>query len=142
MAKSKIAFDTNIWISFTIGKRLSHLRNILKSGEYEVIYCAELVHEYYDVVTRKKLARYVTEQRILDTIELMESFATPVNIISTVVNTNDAKDSYLLALCADAKLDLLITGDKGLLSIKNSGSTRIITFSQFVKIATALDSGC
>ena len=45
----KIIIDTNLWISFTIGKRLSVLEALLKNKRIEIYVCKELINEYKDV---------------------------------------------------------------------------------------------
>ncbi len=134
MTKNNIAFDTNIWIGFSIGKRLSYLQTILLSKDYSIYYCDELVREYCEVARRKNLSKYISGQRIADTIDLMEQFTIPVKIISKMVHPTDLKDSYLLSLCVDAQLDYLITGDKDLLKMKKFHNTEMITFRQFIVI--------
>ncbi len=37
----KIIVDTNIWISFTIGKKLSTLKTLLNSKQVEIYVCEE-----------------------------------------------------------------------------------------------------
>jgi predicted nucleic acid-binding protein len=39
----RIAFDTNIWISFSIGKRLDMLKEILPDKKIKVFICPEII---------------------------------------------------------------------------------------------------
>lgn len=55
----RIIIDTNLWISFTIGKRLSSLKSLLKNKRIEIYVCKELLSEYEDVVQRPKLEKYI-----------------------------------------------------------------------------------
>jgi predicted nucleic acid-binding protein len=41
--KIRVILDTNIWISFTIGKRLDVLKNILLSGRFDIFIYEEII---------------------------------------------------------------------------------------------------
>lgn len=131
-AKSKIAFDTNIWISFSLGKRLSRLKTILLSRKFQVYYCKEVLNEYNEVVSRKKFSKYLTKSRIAETLDLIDSCCEETILVSEIIHPIDKKDSFLLSFCVDANLDLLITGDPHLLQMQQIERTKIITFSKFI----------
>ena len=50
----KIIVDTNLWISFTIGKRLSILERLIARDDITVIISKEIVQEYIKVCQRTK----------------------------------------------------------------------------------------
>ena len=92
----RIIIDTNIWISFTIGKKLSTLKSLLNSKQVEIYVCEELIAEYKDVVARPKLKKYISEKDIFDTLELMSLYCLFVDIEKRAVSPiRDAKDLYL-----------------------------------------------
>lgn len=134
MAKNKnnIAFDTNIWISFSLGKRLSRLKYVVLSRKFNIYYSKELIDEYVNVVRRKKFEKYISKERVNETIDLIDTFCEEIKLVSDVVHDVDVNDSFLLSLCIDADLDLLITGDPHLLKMKKYGKTNIVSFSQFI----------
>lgn len=98
MSKLKIAFDTNNWVSFTIGKRLIQLKNVLLAENISTYICQEIKQEYVEVIQRPKLAKYVKPERMIETLELMAEACIEVALSSTVQISRDAKDNYLLAL--------------------------------------------
>lgn len=50
MTKLKIAFDTNNWVSFTIGKQLIQLKEVLLSENISTHICQEIRGEYVEVI--------------------------------------------------------------------------------------------
>ena len=130
--KLKIAFDTNIWVSFTIGKQLSVLKSVLLSRSFCVFFCDTIKEEYLDVVNRPELAKYIRQERILETLELIKKSTQSIDTQSIVKLSRDTNDDFLLALSKDANLDFLITGDKDLLILERFEKTEIITFSSFI----------
>ncbi len=129
----KVIFDVNIWLSFTIGKQLSILQDVLLHRAVTVYVCEELIEEYAKVVQKPKLKKYLTQERIAETIRLMEQTTKFVKIKSKVVLSRDSKDDYLLALAKDSKADFLITGDKDLLVLNPFEHTQILTMADFLK---------
>lgn len=57
-AKSiKVIFDTNVWISFLIGKRLSFIKKHIANGQIIIIVTQQLLNEIKDVTKREKLKK-------------------------------------------------------------------------------------
>jgi putative PIN family toxin of toxin-antitoxin system len=127
----RITFDTNIWISFSIGKKLDNLKEIFLNDKIVIFICPEIIEEYLRISVSKKIAKYLSQQRILDTLDLMETFTNSKNVQSRKQIARDPKDDFLLSFAKENRLDFLITGDKDLLGIKNYHSTRILTFKEF-----------
>jgi len=48
----KVIFDTNVWISFLIGKRLSSIKNHIASGSITIVSTPILIEEI-QLVTRR-----------------------------------------------------------------------------------------
>ena len=85
--KTRVAFDTNIWISFTIGKRFETLKSVLLSDRLRIYICPQIIKEYLLVVHRTEVFKYITLKRISDTIELMETFAANQDAFLRLRNT-------------------------------------------------------
>ena len=54
----RVVIDTNIWISFLIGKTLSGLKEAIIQDEVCLLFSEELFEEFLTVVQRPKFARY------------------------------------------------------------------------------------
>lgn len=132
--KIRVIFDANVWISFTIGKRLSVLKEVMINKDIEVYICSEVIEEYIDVVNRPKIQKYTTKTRIKDTLEIIERSAKNVKRKSTVKVSRDVDDDYLLAVSADYDIDYLVTGDKDLLILKKFRKTSIVKVATFLSL--------
>ena len=50
----KVLFDTNLWISFMIGKRLASLADVLCRNDVQVYMSEQLLDEIQTVIARPK----------------------------------------------------------------------------------------
>ena len=71
--KIKVIFDTNIWISFLIGKRLHFLKPLIADRIIEIVISDQLIHEIQVVTHRPKLRPYFAKQKVNELIELLET---------------------------------------------------------------------
>lgn len=65
----KVIFDTNIWISFLIGKRLSKLKQHISNGSITIIITEQLLLEIKSVTKRDKLKKYFPKESVKELIE-------------------------------------------------------------------------
>ena len=127
----RIIIDTNLWISFLIGKKLSCLLEILSHPEFHLVVSSELIGEICDVFSRPKFAKYYTPESIQMLLEYMKDFALSFELGDIPSRCRDPKDDYLLELALVSDADFLITGDKDLLDIKKIGMCQIVTAMEF-----------
>jgi len=130
----KIIIDTNVWVSFLMGRTLKGLECYIYDNHFQIISCKEQLSELQEVLYRPKMARYFSVQQINGMFELLADNALFVKIFSKIDICRDAKDNYLLTMAIDSNADFLITGDKDLLSIKQIDVTKIISFKDFENI--------
>ena len=129
----KVIIDTNLWISFLIGKRLNILKGLIVESRIELIITDQLLNEIQLVTQRPKLKRYFPEQKVIELVKFLRTVGTSVRIKSEINICRDSKDNFLLSLSKDSKADFLITGDRDLLVIGKFQMTEIIDFSEFEK---------
>ncbi len=128
----KIIVDTNLWISFLIGKRLSLLKKLLTNPNITVYVCDELILEFKDVSQREKIRKYISEQDVWDTLKIMDAYCQFIQIKTKAQSSiRDAKDLYLLSLAETIQADYILTGDKDLLVLGSHLQTRILTYSEY-----------
>lgn len=123
----RIIFDTNIWVSFLIGKRLAFFRSFFECPDVEIWYSVELELEFLDVANREKIRKYVDEKQIERVHQLMinSCYRCEINVHKELL-VRDPKDAYLLALSDSVCADYLITGDADFKDIRQHNQTRII----------------
>ena len=127
----KVIIDTNLWISFLIGKQLKSLKSLLVEQTIQPIVSEQLLQEIALVTQRPKLQKYFPQSKVNELIDFLKIISLSIYIRSEVSLCRDEKDNYLLALAKDSQADFLITGDKDLLVIQQFESTKIVTYQQF-----------
>lgn len=55
----RIIIDTNLWISFMLGRKIATMRTLLTHPSLEIYVCRELLDEFYDVSSREKIRKYI-----------------------------------------------------------------------------------
>ncbi len=134
--KVKVIFDTNIWISFLIGKRLSFIKEYIANRQITIIVTQQLLMEIKKVTRREKLKKYFPQERVAELIELLETIAEQVEIKPTHFINRDPKDNFLLDLIDFSKADYLVTGDKDLLEHNPFKTAIILSPANFEKTLT------
>lgn len=129
----KVIVDANLWISFTIGKRLSVLKTLLNDKRLAIYICDELIEEYKRVVIRPKFKKYIQEKDILETLELMTAYCQYIKIRKHSVSAiRDSKDLFLLSLADTISADYIVSGDKDLLVLGKHNKTMIMDYKTFI----------
>lgn len=129
----KVIFDTNIWISFLIGKRLSKIKQYISNRIITIIITEQLLLEIKMVTNRDKLRKYFPKESVNELIELLETIAEKFEIEPTHFICRDPKDNFLLDLIDISKADYLVTGDKDLLEQNPFKTSQILTPGEFEK---------
>lgn len=127
----KVIFDTNVWISFLIGKRLSILRKAISTKQIVLITTSQLLLEIDVVTKREKLKKYFPENSVKELLQLLEKIAENVEIKPKNFQSRDPKDNFLLDLIEFSQADFLVSGDKDLLELNPFKSAKIISPSEF-----------
>jgi putative PIN family toxin of toxin-antitoxin system len=130
----KVIIDTNLWISFLIGKQLASLKYLLIEKTLVPIFSPQLLNEINLVTKRPKLQKHFPKSKVQVILELLSIIGLCIETKSKINICRDAKDNYLLALAKDSQADFLITGDQDLLILQQFGITKIVTYQQFLVI--------
>ena len=128
---SKVIIDTNLWISFLIGKELQNLKNLIVDVRIRLVTSDQLINELRLVASREKLRKYFEPEKVVDLISLLDIISEKIKIKKIELICRDPKDDFLLALSKESKADFLITGDKDLLEMKHYCRTEILTVKKF-----------
>jgi len=67
----RVVIDTNIWISFLIGKTLSGLSETIIKDNIRIIFSKELFDELIEVLQRPKFKKYFSQENIAELISLL-----------------------------------------------------------------------
>jgi uncharacterized protein len=129
---AKVIIDTNLWISFLIGKQLAGLKSLLVDRKIQPIFSQQLFDEITLVTQRPKLQKYFPPEKVIDLMLFLKAIGLLIEIRSSVSLCRDAKDNYLLALAKDSQADYLITGDRDLLILEKFEGTAILSYQDFI----------
>lgn len=127
----KVVFDTNIWISYLIGKYLGSLTKLIANNSLTLIFSYQLLDELETVTQKPKLRKYFPQQKVNELLELIKIVGRFYDVIPTHSLCRDPKDNFLLDLIDISNGDYLITGDKDLIELNPFKSTRILTPAEF-----------
>lgn len=127
----KVIFDTNVWISFLIGKRLSKIKRHISEGKITIVTSDQLLTEIKTVTSREKLKKYFPKESVNELIELLETIAQKFEVKPIHFINRDPKDNFLLDLIDCSKADYLVTGDKDLLVHNPFKTAQILTPTEF-----------
>src|SRR5690606_19395840 len=127
----RVIFDTNVWISFLIGKRLAKIERYVANGDITIVVTEQLLTELRIVTSREKLKKYFPKNSVKELIELLETIGENVEIKPTHFINRDPKDNFLLDLIDFSKANYLVTGDKDLLAHNPFKTAQILTPADF-----------
>ena len=134
MAKRKpvrVVVDTNVFISFLIGKRLRGLFDAMMNGDVRLV-SPQLLRELTETAQEPKFRKYFTPEVVDDLLFVIRESALLVDPTPPYPAVcRDPKDDHVLALCKKAKASLLVTGDKDLLVLGRHGATVIVRPKEF-----------
>lgn len=129
----KVIFDTNVWISFLIGKRFAKIKQHISDDSITIVITEQLLTEIKTVTSRDGLKKYFPKESVKELVELLDTIALKFEIQPTHFINRDPKDNFLLVLIDFSKTDYLVTGDKDLLEHNPFKTAQILTPKEFEK---------
>ncbi|WP_417589948.1 putative toxin-antitoxin system toxin component, PIN family [Owenweeksia hongkongensis] len=130
----RIVVDTNIWISFIISKKLEAFSNNVRVSSIQLLLSKQMIQEVFSTAVRPKFHSVINNADILLLRFIFSKNGVLIDVNEVVSVCRDPKDDFLLSLALSGKADYLITGDKDLLVLNNISETRIITYSEWLKL--------
>ncbi len=127
----KAVIDTNIWVSFLIGRLLAGLDDYILDGLLEVVLSEEQLEEISTVLRRPKFRQHFSADDIEEFLSLLYKSACIVEIHHTIRDCRDEKDNFLLETAIRGKANYIVTGDKDLLVLNPYRGKKIIGFKEF-----------
>ena len=127
----RLVIDTNIWISFLIGKSLTGLSEAIISDRVIVLFSDDLFGELIKVLKRPKFKKYFSETAIEDLVTLLYEKVELIEITHHFEDCRDVKDNFLLDLAVSGHANDLVTGDADLLILNPFQGVEIISCQHF-----------
>lgn len=126
-----VVLDTNIWISFLIGRALDEMENRFLLNDIHILTSEEQLREVREVIARPKFARYFSDEERGQLDDFLVKTAVAVVPSERLKLCRDPKDDFLLELASAGDADYLVTGDDDILVLGTTKGTRIIHLSEF-----------
>ena len=129
----KVLFDTNLWISFMIGKRLLSLAEVLNRQDVVVYVSEQLLEEIRTVIGRPKFDNLISEETRFYFFEMVYDVCRFTDIIvQSKSPIRDINDLYLLSMAESVPVDFIVSGDKDLTDLGEHAGIPILKFSDFL----------
>ena len=132
---SRTVFDTNIWISYFIGKKTNEIMKMTEKS-VTLLHSAPSVDELIEVLSRKKFEKYKLELSDIILFYTNISEFCPTEPLFSACP--DPKDNFLFDLALQGNAKYLVSGDKAVLSTPVSSETLKVTtlpvFKEYLQI--------
>lgn len=134
MKNNKVILDSNIWISYLLGKQLHLLVQQSIVAGVEFITCRELIYEIVGVLKREKFRKYITEDDISEFVAIHLKLCRMIELKNVPEVFTDKKDNFLFTMYKTGKASALVTGDKLLIKEATQKNMHAISWSEFKRL--------
>lgn len=130
----RIVIDTNVLVSGLIQRGYPYLilNNLFIEDKIELCISDEVMKEYFDVLHRKKFAKYpsfiLSADRVLADIEKHAKKFIPQNKVKVI---KDDSDNKFLDLAVESKANFIITGNTNDFTMAAFKKTKIVTPKEY-----------
>lgn len=80
----KVIIDTNLWISFLIGKQLASLKALIVEGHIQPVFSQENLEELVLVTQRPKLQKYFPKDKVDELLIFLRAVSLVIQIQSEI----------------------------------------------------------
>ena len=127
----RIVIDTNVIVSSALGKALVLIFEKWDEGKFTVVVSSDILGEYFEVLNRSKFKlKQETIDRIIRYLYQFSEFVVPTEKIHVV--EADPSDDKFLEAAITGKVDIIVSGDKHLLELKEFRSIPIRSAREFL----------
>ena len=128
-------FDSNLWISFMIGKRFSSLADVLCRHDVEIYVSEQLLNEIRGVIAREKFDKLISAETRYYFFEMVYDVCLFTDItVKAKSDIRDPKDLYLLSMAESVPVDYIISGDRDLTDMKQHAGIPILKYSELIEM--------
>jgi uncharacterized protein len=130
----RIVIDTNTYVSRLLAPGSVPARAVDHAMEHALLLLSDdTLEELAEVLSRPKFDPYVTINDRKTFINLLVGVATLVPIVRRIRACRDPKDDKFLELALNGEAELIVTGDKDLLTLDPFHDVAIVTPSAYLK---------
>ena len=133
MSEQRFVIDNNILVSRLLSPNSipsQAVRVAIEKGK--LLISAETLRELSVVLGRKKFDRYVSRENRQEFIQRLGVIADLVLVQTRITICRDPKDNKFLELAIDGKAQIIITGDRDLLTLNPFENIKVLTPRDFL----------
>jgi putative PIN family toxin of toxin-antitoxin system len=131
----RVVFDTNALVSYLLAVQSVSGRAVRRAtNEAIILASAETLEELADVLSRPKFDPYVSLEARKDFLKLIARSVEMVSVIGKIRACRDSKDDKFLELAAGGRADMIVTGDKDLLTLHPFHGVSIMTPARYLEL--------
>jgi putative PIN family toxin of toxin-antitoxin system len=129
----RFVFDTNVIVSALLLAGSIPRQAFDKAlDEGRILISVPVLLEFAEVLSRKKLDKYLLEEERMRFLVALLKEAELVEITEVVINSRDVKDNKFLELAVSGKADCIVSGDEDLLVLNPFRGIPILTPREFL----------
>jgi putative PIN family toxin of toxin-antitoxin system len=133
----RAVFDTNVLVSYLLTHRppiVTLIDRHLTQEDIVLVTAPELLEELDRVLQYPKLQRYCTEEERTRFVALLMALSEVVELPETIPRIcRDPDDDQVIACAVAGGADVIVSGDRDLLVLKQVGDIPILSAAQFLE---------
>lgn len=130
----KIVIDTNLFVSFLLGRNLQKLVELLQPEKVVLLVSEQLFDELIKVVDSPKFKAVFSEGDMANLITILKMKGLWLEPRIKLHDCRDTNDDFILELAVTGEADYVVTGDKDLLALNPYRGIKIIKPKDFEAI--------
>jgi putative PIN family toxin of toxin-antitoxin system len=134
----RAVLGTNLLVSYLLTHRppiATLIGHHLAQDHFVLVTAPELLKELDQVLEYPKLERYYTEEGRTRFVALLMALSEIVDLPETIPRIcRDPHDDRVIACAVVGKADVIVNGDRDLLSLEHVGGISILTGAQFLEM--------
>jgi uncharacterized protein len=133
MSSLIFVFDTNVLLSAVLASNSVPQKALVKGLEHgKLAHSLDTLNELKEVLERSKFDKYISREDRRRFLTTLSRDALMVNISAQIKACRDPKDDKYLELAVSAAAQVIVSGDKDLLSLHPFQGVEILTPSDFL----------
>ena len=131
-----VVLDTNVLLSALRSQRSrpAAILDAWLAGRFRLVTSREQIEEFKRAARYPQLRPYLPRRAVGRVVNKLRAADLLLERMRRAGDSPDPGDDYLLAMAAASGADVLVTGDKLLLSLKRIGATRIVAPRTFAML--------
>ena len=129
----RAVIDTNVFLSAWLGGRTRAVLDALLARRFELLISTSLLGELAYVLSRSEWQRLLGAHRVRELLAVVREAAVIVHPSQPVTACRDPEDNALLECGIAGRADVLVTGDRDLLTLHPFHSLDILSPSDFLR---------